>query len=112
MKNNDFFVQIVRSDGCLGKLFGPATWDEAIAKVKAYVAFNGGPVEGETEEQVVAFIENDGSYDWGNGEGIFIVQIETIDAPFGSEDEDEDEDEEQRRDEKNGLYGHHVDDSN
>ena len=111
---NDFFVQIVRADGCLGKLFGPATWNEAVAKVKAYVALNG-PDDGETEDFVKNLIENDGYYEWiDGGEGIFIVQSETIDAPFESESErdDEDEDEEQRRDEKNGLYGHHIDDSN
>jgi hypothetical protein len=87
--NGDFFVQIVNNDGNLGRLYGPATWDEAIAKVKAYVTQQG--PTGETLEQAFESVDLEGCYEWG-GEGIFIVQAEPIDAALpGDEEDDEDE---------------------
>lgn len=115
--NGDFFVQIVNNDGNLGRLYGPASWEDAIVKVKAYVTQQG---PDEPLEQALALIDNgDGSYEWGDGDGIYIVQAEPIDAPLPSDEDDEDdeldmddEDEELRRDEKNGLYGGRVDPAN
>ena len=84
--NGDFFVQLVNTDGNLGRLYGPATWDEAIAKVKAYAAKNG--YGDETQAEVEKFIDDEGYYDYG-GEGAYIVQAEGIDSPLpGDDDED------------------------
>lgn len=83
--NGDFFVQIVNNDGNLGRLYGPASWDEAVAKVKAYAAKIG--PSGETAEQADKYINENGEYEWG-GEGIYIVQAEPIDSPFPGDDEE------------------------
>lgn len=79
--DGQFFVQVVRDDGSLGQLFGPATWDEAVAKVKAFVQLHG-PSAGETLGQAQERVDLDGYYDWG-GEGIYIVQADSINEPFG-----------------------------
>lgn len=65
--DGQFFVQLLLDDGSLGQLFGPATWDEAIAKVKAFVQLHG--PSGETLAEAIERVELDGYYDWG-GEGI------------------------------------------
>lgn len=86
--DGQFFVQVVRDDGSLGQLFGPATWDEAIAKVKAYVQLKG--PSGESQAEAFERVEMDGAYDWG-GEGITIIQADPIESPFGEFDVEEDE---------------------
>jgi len=85
---DNFFVQIIDDDGIPGRLYGPATWDQAIEKIKSYVAYKG--PHGETLEEANQSIDVDGFYNWGNnGEEITIIQSEPIDSPF-YEDEDED----------------------
>lgn len=79
--NDNLFVQIVNNDGTLGGLYGPATWDKAIIKVKQYVEQRGPLDSEETLEQAFAHIDGNGCYEW-EGSGIYIVQGSPIDAPL------------------------------
>ena len=75
-----YYVQIVREDGTLGRLFGPASWDDAIAKVKAIVV-----VAGINNHESEKAIDIDGAYSYSSGGGVYIVQAEDINAPLSEE---------------------------
>lgn len=70
--SKNFFVQIVE-DGRLGQLFGPASWDEAVSLVKAFIILKG-PAGNETLEDAFGIAEADGAYDWG-GESIHTLFV-------------------------------------
>lgn len=68
-----FYVIVIDSDGIPGSLYGPLEWDQCIEKIKSLLAGKK-PITLTKEE--LNLLENEGSYMFKKGGGIYTICAE------------------------------------
>jgi hypothetical protein len=76
-----FFVIVISANGQPGNLIGPCEWEDAVAKIQKLVsegvAGNGALTLSDEDKAIIA---DDGSYEYGDGSGIFTVCPEPLEV--------------------------------
>lgn len=82
----NYFVMEITAEAKCGRLIGPGTWDQCVSKIWEVLKSRELNPEDFSDEEKTEINEN-GSYEDGDGSGIYIICANDINDPIPSEDE-------------------------